>query len=314
MDFPLADLMDERRCREWLLEQLHPLGLVCPYCTDPHARPVKRPALIPGWRCRTCDRFYTMLTGTVFEKTRQSARTLVLLLQGVAQGKSTSQLAREVKMSRQQVHKLRQRLQTNVFTSRPTQPLPDKVVEVDELYHNAGEKGEPHPDPKDPPRRRGNQRRGRGTADNDRPPIFTVKGRQSREVRFEVAQRADGATCVEVVETHTQGAGTRVNTDEWSGYLPLERKVGVEHKTVKHGAGEHARDEDGDGVREVHSNGGEGENLGLRNFLRVFRGVHKRLLHLYVALYELARFHRCISGAAVRRLCFPAPVSQLGLT
>ena len=32
--------------------------------------------------------------------------------------------------------------------------LPDRVVEADEMYQNAGEKGRRHPDPADPPRRR----------------------------------------------------------------------------------------------------------------------------------------------------------------
>jgi hypothetical protein len=48
--------------------------------------------------------------------------------------------------------------------------LPDRVVEADEMYQNAGEKGRPHPDPADPPRRRGHHFNGHGTFENDRPP------------------------------------------------------------------------------------------------------------------------------------------------
>ena len=47
------------------------------------------------------------------------------------------------------------------------------------MFQNAGEKGEPHQDPKDPPRRRGNKRRGHGTYANDRPPVVGTLGRES---------------------------------------------------------------------------------------------------------------------------------------
>ena len=53
-----------------------------------------------------------------------------------------------------------------------------------------------------------------------------------------------------------------------------------------HVAGEWARDDDGDGIREVHVNTSEGLWTGLRNFLRPFRGVNKMYLYQYVAIFE----------------------------
>jgi hypothetical protein len=43
------------------------------------------------------------------------------------------------------------------------------------------------------------------------------------------------------------------------------------------------RDDDGDGIRKVHTNTTEGIWSGLRTFLRVFRGVSKHFLSGYVA-------------------------------
>lgn len=37
---------------------------------------------------------------------------------------------------------------------------------------------------------------------------------------------------------------------------------------------------------EVHCNTMEGIWVGLRNFLRPFRGIHKQYLHLYVGIFE----------------------------
>jgi hypothetical protein len=52
-------------------------------------------------------------------------------------------------------------------------------------------------------------------------------------------------------------SGTKVFTDEYDIYCRLP-KWGYEHKTVNHGIGEFARDEDGDGFHEVHVNTIEG--------------------------------------------------------
>ncbi|MBX6316079.1 MAG: hypothetical protein IRY99_24675 [Isosphaeraceae bacterium] len=49
------------------------------------------------------------------------------------------------------------------------------------------------------------------------------------------------------------------------------------------------RDDDSDGVREVHVNTLEGLWTGLRNFLRPFRGVNKGYLYQYVAMFVPVR-------------------------
>jgi transposase-like protein len=138
------------------------------------------------------------------------------------------------------------------------------------------------------PRRRANKVRGHGTMDNDRPPVIGVVGRETGEVRLEVKEHADQETLETFVVDQTQ-AGTTVNTDEWSGYNQLPKKgrgrAAVCHKPRER---EWARDDDGDGIREVHNNTLEGLWTGLRNFLRPFRGVNKWFLGQYVAMFEWA--------------------------
>jgi hypothetical protein len=57
-----------------------------------------------------------------------------------------------------------------------------------------GKKGELHPDPEDPSRKRANQQRGHGTYDNDRPPIVGTVGRESGQVRLRVVHNTDRKT------------------------------------------------------------------------------------------------------------------------
>jgi transposase len=144
-----------------------------------------------------------------------------------------------------------------------------------------GKKGRKHSDPADPPRRRANKQRGHGTYDNDRPPIVGTVGRESGQVRLCVVKHTDGKTLKQHLVRFTQ-PGTIANTDEWTGYNQIPRS----HVTVNHGEHEWARDDDGDGAREIHINTAEGMWTGTRNFLRPFRGVHKDYLSGYVAMCE----------------------------
>ena len=79
--------------------------------------------------------------------------------------------------------------------------------------------------------------------------------------------------------------GSLIYTDEYSIYDRLE-EWGYDHKTVCHGNGEYARDEDGDGFHEVHVNTMEGFWSLLRSWLRPHRGVSQEKLPLYLGFFE----------------------------
>lgn len=79
--------------------------------------------------------------------------------------------------------------------------------------------------------------------------------------------------------------GTLIYTDEYSIYSSL-KKNGYKHKTVNHGSGEFARDEDGDGFCEVHVNTIEGTWSLLRSWLRPHRGISQEKLPLYISFFE----------------------------
>jgi transposase-like protein len=140
IDFPITELFDDSLCLLWLERHLHPDGFVCPHCGSATGRRFRQQGYYDAYRCRVCDGYYTLLSGTAFEGSRQRPATLVLLLRGVTKGESTARLARELQLSRQTVHTLRQRLQTNVNESAPTGVMDGQTFEVDELYQNAGKK------------------------------------------------------------------------------------------------------------------------------------------------------------------------------
>jgi transposase len=162
-----------------------------------------------------------------------------------------------------------------------------------------GKKSTLHRDPNDPPRRRANQRKGHGHHAHDRPPIISVISRDTGEQRFWVCDHADRRTCADLITESVPQQSAILYTDEWQrdhGSHPA-------HATVWHGRREWARDDDHDGVREVHCHTWEGGGAALRTYLRAFRGVHKRYLHLYVATYEAMVNAKRVTSYLIRRMC-----------
>ena len=143
IDFPITELLDDSICTLWLERHLHPEGLRCPGCGSMERRLFRDQGHFPAYRCRGCRGYYTLLTGTAFAKTRQRPATLVLLLRGMAKGEPTARLARELGLSRKQLHTLRQRIQANLNATAPTDVMTGTAFEADELYQNAGEKQHP---------------------------------------------------------------------------------------------------------------------------------------------------------------------------
>jgi transposase-like protein len=124
--------------------------------------------------------------------------------------------------------------------------------------------------------------------------VLGVIGRETGAIRLRVVQDTKSLTLCLFVEQFTQ-PDTLVYTDEYQSYNALKRI----RETVCHGVNEWARDDDGDGWFETHTNANEGLCTGLRNFLRPFRGVSKHFLHGYVAIHEFRVNLKAISPAFI---------------
>jgi len=114
LQFPIQELMDERRCYEYLLKVLPPEGLACPQGhplpaePQPHDRP--REPLVDS-RCRECGAVFNLFTGTLWSGRRYTCSQLVLLLRGGAQGVPTQPLAEELGLDRSQLLEGRHEIQ-----------------------------------------------------------------------------------------------------------------------------------------------------------------------------------------------------------
>ena len=171
-------------------------------------------------------------------------------------------------LSRQTVLSIRRKLQTSAEQIQPEAALPDAEVETDEMFQNAGEKGDKHVDASDPPRRRGNKRRGHGTyvisAYCFAKVSFVLYGTPILR-RFQhtfISLRCRLQRCIRMVGAAIIfSAPVRLFSirmaKETQTVMVFTRSIQIRLKVS-----------------------------GRRNFLRPFRGVHKKFLAGYVAICE----------------------------
>ena len=144
MDFPIVSLIDDERAEQWLLDHFHPQGLHCPHCEASveearHFRTTQTSCL-RVYRCNICQGVYNLYSGTVFSQKQYRPSQVVLLLRGICQGVSSSQLARELSISRQTVFTIRRVIQESAQVLQSPDALPGTETETDEMFQNAGEK------------------------------------------------------------------------------------------------------------------------------------------------------------------------------
>jgi transposase-like protein len=173
-----------------------------------------------------------------------------------------------------------------------------------------GKKRTPHRDPTDPPRRRVHKRTGHGTSANDRPPSISLTARDTGEQRWWVCDHATRQTYHTLMADHVPPGSTRLYTDEWQS----SRGSQPGHAPVAHGRRAWARDDHGDGRREVHGHTCEGAGAALRTYLRAFRGVPKRHLYLCVATDEARVNTKRVTPQLIRRMCVIALPVPIGYT
>ena len=159
-------------------------------------------------------------------------------------------------------------------------------VECDEASVIAGHKGQPEvvkSKEREGCRRRRKGKAGRGTLEKERPPVFGMIQRGGQVV-INLLANVKQKTIKPFIK-ETIDPGTLVYTDEYSIYVRLST-WGYDHKSVNHGRGEYARDEDGDGFCEVHVNTMEGFWSLLRSWLSPHRGISQEKLPLYLGVFE----------------------------
>lgn len=161
--FSLQDLMNYESCSNLLASLFHPEDLHCPcgqlLCKSQSAHKYRKNGLA-CYQCRVCKKVFNQFTNTILSGIHYDCITIVLMLHGFVQGKTTQLLSKELDVSYNNLLSWRHKLQEFAFENRDWSVLIDKTIESDEVFINAGEKGDLHSLVTDPPRVRANKKRG----------------------------------------------------------------------------------------------------------------------------------------------------------
>ncbi len=172
---------------------------------------------------------------------------------------SNTQIARELDLNEADIQQMTHQLRSGIVSKKPAVVLEGEVV--------AGHKGQPDAVKKGRLGRHNRLKgaRGRGTLAKEKPPILGMIQRGGQMV-IQILENVQQITIKPVIQS-TIALGALIYTDEYAIYDRLE-SWGYARKSVCHGAGEYAHDEDDDdGFYEVHVNTMEGFWSLLRSWL-----------------------------------------------
>ena len=109
-----ADFMNQTKCREWILNKLHPAGAFCPGCGGSLDDAVRIKNFYNGDRlsCSICGKYFTALTGTPFSGAHLDFKGLFLLAALAGCGIPDKIIAEKLKITLQSARTWRIKLKT----------------------------------------------------------------------------------------------------------------------------------------------------------------------------------------------------------
>ena len=226
--------------------------------------------------CKDCDRTFNDEAGTVFAHAEVGLSKLLFGFYSFLRfNTSIRQLYAEIDVA---YHSLRRRVEQFARTLDAPDISLVGPVEIEEFYVSAGMKGRERDSRS---RSRVLSKRGRGTYEEDKPPVFTLVDRGTGQRYVVPAKSADEAAVRFLLDNHEKESLT-VYTDGFRAYDPLGDDESFHREVVIHGDGEYV---DGD----AHVNMCESYASLARRWLSPHRGVAKDKLTPYLRTFQLRR-------------------------
>jgi transposase-like protein len=309
----LAKHFSEEPAAWELVEKMRwPNGPVCPHCGDTGRAYFLQPrngtrTTTTGkvsyrrlWKCKVCRRKFSVLVGTIFERSQVPLSKWLLalyLMSASKNGVAANELRRTLGVTEPtawfMLHRLREAMRHASF-----EPMSGTVVS-DETWIGGEPRNRHH--------HKGDvSRRGSGT---DKTPVVSLINARTGETRSVVLANVDSTTLRKaMIEMGVDMGASVLWTDEGRTYTALGRRF-LAHETANHGKGEYVN---------AH---GAGTNLAENRFAQLKRsidGTHhyvsREHLHRYVHEHDFrfstckmsdwARMQRIIDQSEGRRLTY----------
>jgi transposase-like protein len=217
------------------------------------------------WRCRSCNRQFSVLTDTIFHGTKISIRTWLFVIFEVCAAKnsvSAWEISRKYSITNESAWHMLHRIR-EAMKREPLAALLRGTIVADETWIGGNPKNR-HASGKDRP----------GVGNTDKQPVMALVDYETREVRSHVVADVTGTTLAHVLATEVEVDRSQLWTDEASGYRTVGRTFNSHH-TVNHSEGQYKRH-------------GAGTNLAEGYFSQLKRSVDGT--HHHVSVEHLPRY------------------------
>ncbi len=234
----ISDFMPtEEKCLEHLRETRWPNGIICPICGSTETKRNGTESGKQRYYCYGHDGTFRDTTGTIFCGSKIPINRWYYFIFHYQRNIPAKRLMEVLEINYKTALRMARKAQESVKGSCEEIKLKD-VVEFDELYLRCGEKGKLNLNR--PPRKRGLKLRGRGTMDDDKPPIIGACDRNGN-LRLKVSEHADSnSICSFLVIMAVISDMMKVFMDDFTAYRFLD-KTWIPHESVNHSAGGYAR-------------------------------------------------------------------------
>ncbi|WP_425433526.1 IS1595 family transposase [Halorubrum ezzemoulense] len=260
-----ADLLQQVRWRD---------GVSCPRCRSDRMVRNGSYGHFQRYLCKDCGRAFNDKTGTIFAHSKITLRKWLFSIYAFLRfNTSLRQLQSEIEVTYKMIHRRVER-----FSEALDAPSLDLrgPVKIDEFYVSAGLKGRERDRWS---RSRGLARRGRGTYEQDKPPVFVLVDR-STDQRYVVPAKSADESTIRLLLADRQQEPLTVYTDGFCAYDPLTKDETFDREYVVHGDGEYADE-------TVHVNTCESHASLARRWLSPHRGISKDRLTQYFRAFQL---------------------------
>ncbi len=281
MNLAQISKLSEDEARKYLESIRWPNGPTCPRCGEQkNVRELNGKAHRPGlFKCNPCRRQFSVMVGTIFERSHIPIRTWLMAFAIVCSSKkgvSALQLQRQLGLGSYQTawhmgHRIR-----HAMSREPLASLLSGTVEVDETY--IGGK----------PRRGAGQKLKRGRGTKNVPVLVLVE--RGGNVRARRIERIDGKTLKGAIRENVDRRA-RIMTDEFASYKGIGKEFEGGHHVVHHTAREYSRD-------GINVNTAESFNALLkRGVMGSFHHISKQHLDRYCDEFSFRWNHRHVDDS-----------------
>ncbi len=254
---------DNDACLEWLKDKQYPNGIECPVCkkVTKHYKRANR----PSYSCDLCGHDISPMAGTIFEKSATPLKVWFEAMFWIATTRS-GHSAKELQRRTGVTYKTAWRMFKQIRTLLDEHPeMFSEQVEVDETYIGGTRHGT------------------RGRRAEGKTAVIGIVQRHGKVIS-QVVTDTKRSTVMPLINKNV-AKKSMVYTDEYPVYDCVD-KLGFEHETVNHGAGEYVNG-------NASTNTIEGFwSLVKRGINGVYHAVSPKYLQSYLNEYQFRYNHR----------------------